>query len=459
MPLTMTMEVLAEAAAFLAPGRRVVGLRDLRAFRWIAFDEGPQELQVSARRQAGAPDRVAVQIRNLTEDRRGDSPPANPAIEATVILADSYPPSPSRGLTGPREGRPSRLLSERLYSDVMFHGPSWQGVASIERVADDGSLARLRVLPFDGLIDGRPNPDFVLDPILLDAAGQVIGFWTAEQLTSGKVIFPSGLESLEIFGPNLPDGATPTCEATIRLEGDRRLRSDIEVVADDGRLLLRLAGWEDWRFDLPSTFHPLILPTRGDISEPWPPPIESFPDPRFFACRRLCTSLPTDLGLWRRARAHQVLSRAEREEFRRLSASEARQVEWLVGRTAAKEAARDLLRSHLGLEPPLADIEIRPDQQGRLTADGAWASELAGELVVSISLDAHLAVALAGILPARGEIEPEGESYMAIHSESFPARREEVGEPILSEAELRVLKDRSVDRLEEWWFRCQCTRR
>jgi malonyl CoA-acyl carrier protein transacylase len=215
MPLTMSMEVLAEAAAFLAPGRKVVGFRNLRAFRWIAFDEGPQELQVTARRHAGDPDRIAVQIRNLTEDRRGDSPPASPAIEANVILADSYPPRPSGGSTGPRDGRPSRLQAERLYSDVMFHGPSWQGVASIERVADDGSFARLRVLPFDGLIDGRPNPDFVLDPVLLDAAGQVIGFWTAERLATGKVIFPSGLEALEIFGPNLPPGETLTCEATI----------------------------------------------------------------------------------------------------------------------------------------------------------------------------------------------------------------------------------------------------
>ncbi|APW62354.1 Phthiocerol/phenolphthiocerol synthesis polyketide synthase type I PpsE [Paludisphaera borealis] len=458
MPLTMSMEVMAEAASFLAPGRKVVGFRNLRAFRWIAFDEGPQELQVTARRQPGDFDRVAVQIRNLTEDRRGDSPPASPAIEASVMLADSYPPRPPGESTAPRDGRPSRLRPERLYSDVMFHGPSWQGVASIERVADDGSLARLRVLPFDGLLDGRPNPDFVLDPMLLDAAGQVIGFWTAEHLTTGKVIFPSGLESLEIYGPNLAPGAMPMCEATIRLEGDRRLRSDIEIVARDG-LLLRLAGWEDWRFDLPATFHPLILPTRGDISEPWPDPVESFPSPRFFACRRLCTSLPADLGLWRRVWAHQVLSRAEREEFRRMAAPEIRQLEWLVGRTAAKEAARDLLRSHLGLEPPLADIEIRQDERGRLMVDGAWAGELNGDLVVSISLDAHLAVALAGLLPAPVELECDGGSYVGIHTESSRARREEAGEPVLSEAELRLLRDRPLDRLEEWWFRCQCAKK
>jgi hypothetical protein len=42
MPLTMSLEILAEAAASLMPGRTVVGLRDVRAHRWIAFDGRPQ---------------------------------------------------------------------------------------------------------------------------------------------------------------------------------------------------------------------------------------------------------------------------------------------------------------------------------------------------------------------------------------------------------------------------------
>jgi phosphopantetheinyl transferase (holo-ACP synthase) len=460
MPLTMSMEILAEAASFLAPGRMVVGLRNLRAFRWIAFDDGPQELQTTARRQAESPDRIVVQIRNLTQDRRGEPVPASPTIEATVIVADAYPPRPDAASSKLSDGRPSRIEPRRLYSDVMFHGPSWRGVDSIERVADDGSLAKLRVLPFDHLIVGRPDPDFVLDPVLLDAAGQVIGFWTAERLPTGKVIFPSALEALDLFRPNLPPGATATCEAMIRPEGDRRLRSDIEIIAEDGRPVLRLQGWEDWRSDLPATFHPLILPSGGDFSEPWPDLVESLPSPRSFACRRLGSGLPSDLGLWRRVWAQLVLGRAEREEFRRLAAPESRLVEWLVGRTAAKEAARELLRAHLGLEPPLADIEIRRDAEGRLTAGGAWENELDGEIVVSISLDVHLAVALAGLMPVPGELGRESESdpYLGIHTESA-SHREEHDEPALSGAELALLRDRPVDRLEEWWFRCRCAKK
>ncbi len=459
MPLTMSMEVMAEAAAFVAPGQKVVGFRNLRAFRWIAFDEGPQELQVTARRQPGTEDRVVVQLRNLSEDRRSDAPALSPSIEATVILAGAYPSPSPRDATTSIGGRASRLRTESLYSDVMFHGPAWRGVASVDRVADGGSAATLRVLPFDGMIAGRPEPDFALDPILLDAAGQVIGFWTAERLTSGKVIFPSGLESLELFGPSPQAGDLLPCEATIKLEGERRVRSDIDVAAADGRPLVRIRGWEDWRFDLPDTFQALILPARRDISEPWPEPVESFPSARSFACRRLGSVLPPDLGLWRRVWAHQVLCRAEREEFRRLVGPERRQVEWLAGRTAAKEAARDLLRTHLGLEPPLADIEIRVDDRGRLGVGGPWEGELDGELVVSISLDTHLTVALAGILPAPGRSVDNAGSFLGIHAESLRPRRDEALEPNLTAEELHLLLDGPLDRLDEWRFRCRCAKK
>jgi phosphopantetheinyl transferase (holo-ACP synthase) len=204
---------------------------------------------------------------------------------------------------------------------------------------------------------------------------------------------------------------------------------------------------------------PLIRPGGGDFSEPWPDPIEAFPSPRSFACRRLGSGLPSDLGLWRRVWAQLVLGREEREEFRGLAAPEARQVEWLVGRTAAKEAARDLLRAHLGLDPPLADIAIRRDEDGRLTAGGAWEGELDGEIVVSISLDVHLAVALAGILPGRAGIESEPDSYLAIHAESTASRPEEAEEPVLTAADVDLLRDRPADRLEEWWFRCRCAKK
>ncbi len=49
-PFTIGMEMLAEAASALHPGHVVVGMRDVRAYQWIALDEGRATLRLVARR-------------------------------------------------------------------------------------------------------------------------------------------------------------------------------------------------------------------------------------------------------------------------------------------------------------------------------------------------------------------------------------------------------------------------
>ena len=48
MPLAMSIEILAEAASCLLGDKTVTGVRDLRAHRWIAFEQGPQTLEVGS---------------------------------------------------------------------------------------------------------------------------------------------------------------------------------------------------------------------------------------------------------------------------------------------------------------------------------------------------------------------------------------------------------------------------
>jgi phosphopantetheine--protein transferase-like protein len=454
MPMTMSLEVLAEAASALIPGRTVTGLRDVRASRWIAFEDGPQTLEVTARLGQENGDEVAVQLRNLTEDRQGGAPSRSPVIEATVVFSGSYPQPSGRVPLLLKGGRPPRLSQESLYRDHMFHGPSWQGVAGIERINETGVVASLRVLPFDGYLRSDPDPSFVLDPAVLDAAGQVIGFWSVEQLDGGKVIFPFRLESLEIFGPRLPVGDALTCAASIRLVGDQLIRSDIDVLDAGGHPWMRLVGWEDKRFDLPDTLTPLILPSRlVGISEPWPELVAHFPRPELFRCRWVRADFPSDRGFWKRVWANRMLSRAERELFRRLSAPESRQLEWLAGRAAAKEAVRQLLGDHHGLDVPLVDIEILPDAWGRPRVDGAWRESVPVLPVVSISHTDGLAVAAAGLAESAGS-----EGLLGIDVEFLHPRPPGFAEAAFDAEELEILHGLPPDLHEEWVLRAWCAK-
>ena len=453
MPLTMSLEILAEAASALRSGRPVVGLRDVRAARWITFDR-PQTLQVTARARPGDQGFVDVQLHNVTPDLPVEERSAGPVVAATVVLAGSYPKSPAGGPINPSDGRPSRLRPDQLYTEAMFHGPCWRGVSAIERTADDGSTARLRILPADGMLRGEPAPRFALDPVTLDAAGQVIGFWTMEHLDTGRIVFPYRLEALDIHGPRPPDGASVDCVASIRLIGQHQVRSDIDVLAPDGRPWMRLSGWEDKRFDLPANFISLMAPSRRTaVSEPWQTPTERLNAAGAFACRRIAANLPSDRGFWVGVWANRVLGRVEREAFRNLRAPERRRLEWLAGRTAAKEAVRDLLRSHCGLDPTLADIEIRPDDRGCPRVVLGWPGAAAVEPVVSIAHSRGVAVALAGL-----PIEGGGPLGLGVDLERLRPLTEGFIDAAFGDAERRLIRDLGPGQFDEWLLRAWCAK-
>jgi acyl transferase domain-containing protein/phosphopantetheinyl transferase len=419
MPLAMSIELLAEAAACLVPELAVIGLRDIRAHRWLAWDEAAQTLELRAARTA--PDQVRVELRSMDDE--------STAVEGTVLLGDRLP---AAGRTIDVEGGPpSRLKPGHLYDEVMFHGPLWQGVRAVDTVAADGALGRLEVLPRTGLLRDDPEPDFVLDPVVLDAAGQLIGFWAAERFERARVVFPFRLAALDLYGPPRAPGEQATCAARIEQLGDALLRSDIEVVDGDGACWMRLTGWEDKRFDVPERFRPLTLASElTPFSTPFPV--------AHAVCRRLDARLP-DGGLWKRVWASRVLGREERELFGALGLPEQRQLEWLGVRAAAKDAVAELLRDR-DLLP--ADIQILPGQNGepRVVISGCDDAP-----VVSLAHSHGEAAALAAVRASGVGIDIE-------QVRPLPAG--------FTEASLSADERALIEQLpgDEWLLRCWCAK-
>jgi len=447
MPLAMSLEILAEAAASLVPGRLVTGFRDVHAQRWLAWEDAPETLEVTARRlpSTDGRERVHVALCELPEARNEEGP-QTPAVEAVVVLADAYPDPPPGGADLPGGG-PSRWTAASLYEDEMFHGPSWQGVRAIDETGPRGTVARLQVLPVEGLFRSTANPRFVLDPVVLDAAGQVIGFWAAEHLETGRVIFPFRLAALDVFGPRRPEGEALTCSAAVELVGDQLVRSDIDVVAADGRLWMRLTGWEDKRFDVPPQFRALTrVSDRGPISADWPQPVAGLSRNGSLQCRELNAILP-DRAFWKRVWAHRVLSRSERRQFRALRLPEPRALEWLGARTAAKEAVQQLLRNHYGLELLPADVEIHQDALGRPLVGGSWVAGVPGPPVVSLAHTQGHAVALASL-----------DGRVGIDIEVVRQREQAFAELAFAPEERERLAALPADTVAEWTLRSWCAK-
>ena len=394
-PLTMSMELLAEAGAALQPGLVLTGMRNIQAHHWIRVDDSPLDLQISAKKNPASPHEVEVEVR--------DSPQGIPAVRGIMVFGSAYPPAPAVAAMNFEAERASTLAGATLYDGkLMFHGPAFQGVAAVDRSGQDGVAGRLRVLPADKLFRFTTTPRFVTDPVVLDAAGQMVGFWAAEYLDSGFVVFPYGLDSLRIYAPPRPPGELVTCQARLRRIGNERIVSEIDVIAADGTLWMQFSGWGDRRFDPPRRFHRAwtspheVSIGEASISEPWPLPLAAVPDRDAFACCRLGKLFPPGSALWQDLWATLVLSRQERSAFAAQPQSEAGRTEWLAGRTAAKDAVRFYLKKRYNLKLLPADIEIIEDAHGKLRPQGPWSQQLRALPYLSVVQANGMALAIVG---------------------------------------------------------------
>jgi malonyl CoA-acyl carrier protein transacylase/acyl carrier protein len=401
MPLTMSMEMLAEAASILAPGLVLVGMKDVRGHRWIVLQDGAVTLRCVARRVPGnVRHEVQVQIFEETAFAQGAAQ-ARPLVEGAMVFGTSYAEPPAAPALALKGERPSRWASDSLYREGMFHGPAFQGVVSMDRWGEDGAEATLVALPADGLFRGRDGRSLVTDPVLLDQPGQVVGLWTAECLETGFVVFPFHLEALHLYGPRPEPGTKLRCLARILLPGDGQVRSDLDVVTADGHVWARFVAWEDRRFDVPAPLHRSIQ-SPGDAEFTIPVvlgAVSSVPDDPRVCCRLDLAALPRRLfeghgGLWRGVLAHLVLSRRERAVFGALEP--AGQIDWLLIRVVAKDAARRFLVEKFGLRVPPADVEIVETDHGRLRAAGAWAQSTGEPIPVSVAAYGGSLFAAAG---------------------------------------------------------------
>jgi acyl transferase domain-containing protein/phosphopantetheinyl transferase len=447
-PLTVTMEMLAEAGALVQPGRRLVGMRSVRAYRWILLDE-PRTLELVARRGTAAAGEVEVTARErLTDGTLG------PVLaEGTMLFADAYPPSRRPAPPGLRADGPSSWTPEQLYREGMFHGPCFQGVRAVERTGEDGGVARLQVLPREGLFRSRPAPSFLTDPVLLDAAGQALAFWVKERVGRSVDVFPYALETLRIYGPPPPAGTAAECRVRAELQ-ETRTRCDIGILDPEGRLLYEMEGWQDRRFALPPAFVDLrVCPAETFVSEPWDAPLAGLSGDGDVVCRRLETLtqelLEANGGMWLSVLAHLVLGRNERKAWRGLGAVPGRRREWLLGRAVAKDAVRDLVRRRLGQRIAPADVEIAPDERGRPLVRGPWTDRLGIMPVVSISHSNGVAVALAALADSH---------LIGIDIESVSARRRGFERAAFTPQERRLVSSVAEERQLEWYLRLWCAK-
>lgn len=396
-PLTTMLELMADAARELSPGRTVVGLKDIRAMRWLAV---APPAKVTTKASLGPDGNVTVVLDGYAR--------------ATVLLADDYPSTYPTALEPSLSGqRPCGITAQELYRDRwMFHGPAFQGVTELGPIGESGIVGEL-------LVPSAPGA-------LLDNAGQLLGFWIMMRTARDRLAFPAGIDQLHYYGPPPRPGEQLRCVVRIVSASATEVVADLELRRGNGQLWARIDRWRDRRFNTDEVTWPVfVFPERNRIAQRqpggWFLVQDRWPDP---ATREL---------IMRR-----YLSADERAEYQRRTPRAAQQ--WLLGRIAVKDAVRQWLWD-AGAGPVFPiEITVTNDASGRPRVMGPFTEAPQVSLAHTGSLGAAL-VSDPGCAPGVG-----------IDIEQITDRDDRTVAALLTEAERHLLDDHctSVTERPSW---------
>ncbi len=384
-PLTVSLEIMAEACALLAGSAAVRTIENVKAFDWIALDDGEASLQVRAELVDAGRQAYAARIHDG----------AALVMEAEFTFRSAWRAPAAVPLA---ERRPYTWASHELYTRGMFHGPIFQSVAQIDGWSDEGIDGRLSDVRLDGFLEEGSEPRLVLNPVLLDALTQLSAYWIGEQVGPAFNSFPSTIERIELYR-DCPQGPGMTARCRQRgMDPNDASRHDarvwqFEVVDGAGTPIVRVTNLVNVYFPVPEAYYRVRHdPLHGELGRPY----EGLNGGSVLLWE--LTHLPEDFclrssGIFLRILAHAVLSEEERAEWRALDGSARQRRQWLLSRVCLKEAVRRWLFRQTGQAIYPADIVVSHDELGAPRVDGWWADSLTAPPAVSLSHNRRVTVA------------------------------------------------------------------
>ncbi len=363
-PMAVSLEMMAEACALLAGRTDVTVIENVRAFDWIALDDDELSLEV----RAEVIDRGAGTFRASVATARGVALSAEFQFDAERLL----PKLPEL-----QERRESCWNSPDLYTTGMFHGPIFRSLRHIDAWDDSGIDVELSDAKLTDFIADGHTPQLILNPVLLDALGQVVACWLVQFFGTEFNNFPSSVDRIELY-ESCPTGRSGHIMRTRQRPVDGMATDpgaprawQFECIDEEGRVLMRVHDLINVFWQMPPAYHAVRWrPLLGWLGHPV---ADSTPQ----GFRWKVPALPADFlsqsgAICLRTLAHALLGSSERREWRAIDGPARSRIEWLFGRAAVKEAVRYWIHERTGRLLYPTDILVSDGTPGEPLVDGWW---------------------------------------------------------------------------------------
>ena len=237
LPAAVAMELFAEIVRHGWPDWEVQAIQEFRVLNGVVLKDGPRPIVVRARAatQPGQ-ERLELSVDVVIADPES----GRPCYQATVLLGDRLPPAP--GPFAPlREPRPYPTSVESAYENLLFHGPLFQGIRTIDGLGDEGISGTVVPSTPARCVRGANGGDWLIDPVVVDSAFQ-LGILYARS-NYDMTPLPARFRSFRRYAPF--NGSPIRCEfRSVARAGGHVLDIQIAFLDEKGRLLGMLEDME-----------------------------------------------------------------------------------------------------------------------------------------------------------------------------------------------------------------------
>lgn len=240
LPMAVALEMILEAATLAFGGRRVMALSDFDIPAGVIFDTDQKSFEVTI--EPLEPNSALAKVESVGS--RGSRKLHHKArVEFTSSIKRESGATTLLGSRVPALFKEDKLADyeselpgvDEIYANWLFHGPRFQGIERIEKLAPQGICGRVKGQDPADCLTLSGGAQWILDPTLFDSAMQLGAVWA--RFYSDITCLPTGFKKLHLF--ETPDREDVVVRVyTVDKTFDGEVICDLAVYNADGKLAL-----------------------------------------------------------------------------------------------------------------------------------------------------------------------------------------------------------------------------